>query len=165
MIRRNDTLLPNGLMRQNTTTSKGLSKRAKTMRRMIANKNTMKRRARDEEEYNEDNVLKKLMLDVPEDSQFYKRIDTEQFKKEQEEDEKLDEGEEDNEDNYYESESEMEDLEDIFLDRDINFDKEIKKACVASAKRKQDSTEWSGQDIKINFDPYYAKIAVNQLTS
>lgn len=166
-LKRNDTLLPNGLLRQNTSTSKGMSRKAKTTRRMLAHKNIMKRRTRDEEEYSEDNVLKKIMMDIPELSQFFSKIDTDQFKREQEEEDKLNEGEEDNENDMYysDSERENEDFEDIFLDRDIDFDKEMKRACKATTKRRIDNTEWSGQDIKINYDPFFAKIAVSQLST
>ena len=164
-LRRNDTLLPGGLLRQNTSTSKGLSRRAKTMRRALANRNNMKRKARDEEEYSEENILKRIKLDIPEDSEFFKRVDIEEYKKEQEEDDKLDEGEDDIEsEDYYDDDEDIEEMDDIFLDRDIDFDKEVKRACDAAARRKIDKTEWSGQDIKINYDPYYAKIAVGQLT-
>lgn len=165
-LRRNETLLPGVLMRQNTNTSKGIGRKSKIARRMIANKNTMKKRARDEEEYSEENVLKKLILDIPADSAFSDKVDKEKFKREQEEDDKLDEGEDENEEDIYkESEDEMEDITDIFLDREIDFEKEIENARKTSAKLSKDSVEWSGQDIKIDYDPYYAKIAATQMST
>lgn len=117
-------------MRQNTNTSKGVGRKSKIARRMIANKNTMKKRARDEEEYSEENVLKKLILDIPDESAFSNKVNKEQFKREQEEDDKLDEGEDENEEDdiYKETEEEIEDIADVFLDREIDFDKEIQKA-------------------------------------
>lgn len=165
MIRRNDTLLP-GLMRQNTNTSKGLVRRGRTTKKFLLNKNTFKRRARDEEEYSEENVLKRLIMDIPEESLFFRKEDTLKFKKEMEEDDKLDEGEDENEEeDLYEESEEIEDnMDDIFLDRDIDFDTEIDRACKAAAKRMNDKTEWSGQDIKIDYDPYYARIAVGQMS-
>lgn len=117
-------------MRQNTTNSKGLMRKTRTTKKYFTNKGTMKRRARDEEEYSEENVIKRLILDIPDTSSFSRKIDTEQFKKEQEEDEKLNEGEEDVEDPDFleESEEDTGEPEDLFLDREINFDIEIDRA-------------------------------------
>lgn len=126
-IRRNETIIPGGLMRSNTNTSKGKGRNSRVARRFLQNKTAMKKRVRDEEEYSEDNVLKKLILDVPQNSAFVKKVDKDQFKKDQEEDAKLNEGEED--DKYSrESEDEIVDIEDVFLDREIDFDVEIDRA-------------------------------------
>ena len=165
LIKRNETILPGILLRQNTNTSKGLVRKPK--QKTLMNKNTMKRKVRDEEEYSEENVMKRLILDIPESSISFRKGDAVQFKKENEEDDILEEGEEDNEDEemQIETEEDSDDLEDIFLDREIDFDLEIERACKAAAKRKNDKTEWSGQDIKIDYDPYYATIATNQMSN
>jgi hypothetical protein len=114
-------------MRSNTNTSKGKGRNSRVARRFLQNKNTNKKRVRDEEEYSEDNVLKKLILDVPQNSAFLKKVDKEQFKKDQEEEAKLNEGEED--DKYsQESEDEIVDFEDVFLDREFDFEVEIDRA-------------------------------------
>jgi len=90
----------------------------------------MQKRDKEEEENSEENLLKKVKMDIPPDSEFYKRVDIEKYKKEQEEQDKLKDAEEDDsEDSYYEEdESDVEKIEDIFLNRDINFDKEVRRA-------------------------------------
>ena len=83
-----------------------------------------------------------------------------------EEDKLYDKEYEDNDNDYFEDNmDDEEDLEDIFLDRDIDFDLEIERARESSARRKTDKTEWSGQDIKMDYDPFYARIATNQMSS
>jgi hypothetical protein len=165
-LRRNDTLLPGGMLRQGTNASKTFGKSKKTQKKYLANKNTMKKRAKDEEEQSEENVMKRLILDIPAGSAFYKKQDIDHFKKELEEDDMLEEGEDDIDElkSLNENTEDDDELEDIFLDRDIDFDLEIDRASKAAAKRRNDKTEWSGQDIKSDFDPYLAKIAVNSLS-
>lgn len=165
-LRRNDTMLPGSLLRQNTNTSKGFPRKARTAKRIFTNKNTMKKKAKEEEDHSDENVLKKLIMDIPEDSPFYKKIDMEAFKKQQEEDEKLEEEDDDITEEYEEStQADPEELDDLFLDRNIDFDTEIDRACKNSAKKQFDRTEWSGQDVKFDYDPYFAKLATKQLSA
>ena len=163
-LRRNDTILPGAIMRQGTTVSKTLNRRTKTGGNRVFNKNN-KKKVKEEEDQSNENVLKKLIMDIPETSIFYKIIDTEALKKEQQEDELLDEEDEENDEFEEIVEDDEDDLEDIFLDREIDFDLELERARASSARRKRDRTEWSGQDIKADYDPYYAKIATDQMTS
>jgi len=168
-LKRNDTILPGGIIRQATNLSKSKLRKNKTTRKFLTHKGTIKKKNKDGEEQSEENVIKRLIMDIPASSSFFKKVDTSQFKKEQEEDDKLEEGEEDAEDIEMnmgeEMDSQKQENEDFFIDRDIDFDTEIERACKSSAKRKNDKVQWSGQDIKVNYDPYYAKIAVNQLST
>jgi hypothetical protein len=110
-LRRNDTILPGSLMRQNTNLSKGITRRTKTNKRVFASKVNGKKNARLEEEHNEENVMKKLIMDIPEDSPFYQIIDMESFKKELEEDELLDQDEDEEAgDEFVETEEDEEDF-------------------------------------------------------
>ena len=51
------------------------------------------------------------------------------------------------------------------MDRNIDFDKEIKKACIDATKRKNDRVEWSAQDIKNDYDPYFANAAAELMSN
>lgn len=165
-IKRNDTILPGGLNRQITNMSKTLLKKQTKSRatgRIFADKN-LKKKGREIEELTDDVILKKIILDIPVTSHFYQREYVDKFKKEQAEDQKLDE---DNNDDEEELTTETEDDEDgdIFLDRNINFDKELNKARNDSSKRKNDRVDWSAQDIKFDYDPYFAYSAADQMSS
>ena len=75
-LRRNDTLLPKGIMRQGTTISKNKIRPPKAGSNRIFNTKNNKKRGKEEEDQSNDHVLKKLILDIPETSIFYKIIDT-----------------------------------------------------------------------------------------
>ena len=164
-LRRNDTILPGGLARQITNLSKALVKKqtkSKNTNRVF-NSKSLKKKGRELEEITDDVILKKIILDIPPTSRFYQREYIDNYNKEQEEEMKLDENNDEEEEEALESDSE--DEVDIFLDRDINFDKEIKKAANDSAKRKNDRVDWSGQDIKNDYDPYFAMSAADLMSS
>ena len=165
-LRRNDTILPGGLARQITNLSKTNKKKqtkSKTANRIFGDKNA-KKKGRDMEELTDEVVLRRIILDIPKDSRFYQKEFIEKYDKEQAEDKKLEEeNREESEDEFSETDSD-ENL-DIFLDREINFEKEIKKAWADSAKRKNDKVDWSGQDIKIDYDPYFATSAADQMSN
>ena len=114
------------------------------------------------EEITDDVILKKIILDIPATSHFYQREYIEKYERQQAEDKKLDEENNDEEEEKDDSDSEN-DI-DIFLDRDIDFDKEIKKTCIDATKRKNDRVEWSAQDIKNDYDPYFANAAAEHMT-
>ena len=164
-LRRNDTILPGGLTRQISTMSKTLLKKqtkSKATNRVFNDKN-LKKKGRDMEELTDDVILKRIILDIPEDSRFYQREYVENFKKQQEEDKKLDEENPDESEEESVEEDSEEDL-DIFLDRDINFERDINKARTESAKRKNDRVDWSTQDIKNDYDPYFAYAAADEMS-
>jgi hypothetical protein len=120
-----------------------------------------KRKAKEEDESERKTLFKKMVMDIPETSPFMKFIDYEEFRKEQEEDELINEEDDDEIENIDEEEV---DEEDKFLDRDIDFEEELDIARQATFKRRVDKVEWSGQEIKIDYDPYYAKIGVDQMS-
>ena len=53
---------------------------------------------------------------------------------------------------------------DEFLDRDIDFDFEVTKAILESQSKSPNRVEWSGQDIKIEFDPYFANTIIRDIS-
>ena len=128
-LRRNDTILPGGLARQVTKNSKSLLKmqtKSRAVNRVFNDKNS-KKKGRDMEELTDDVILKRIILDIPENSRFYQREYIEKYQKEQAEDKMLDEENNDEEEEETTEQNSDEDI-DIFLDRDINFDKTIAKA-------------------------------------
>ena len=116
------------------------------------------------EELTDDVILKRIILDIPENSRFYQREYIEKYQKEQAEDKMLDEENNDEEEEETTEQNSDEDI-DIFLDRDINFDKTIAKAWIDASKRKNDRVDWSGQDIKNDYDPYFATSAADEMSS
>jgi len=127
-LKRNNTIIPGVFNRQSTVNSKGMVKKSKTNNRIFVNK-SVKKKARELEEMTDENILKKIITDIEEQSPFYQKEYMNAIRREQEEDKKLDEDENEDEEAYEESSDEdIEDLNDIFLDRNIDFDKEIKKA-------------------------------------
>lgn len=128
-LRRNDTILPGGLARQATKNSKSILKlqtKSKLANRVFSDKNS-KKKGRDMEELTDEVILKKIILDIPQESKFYQREYIQNYQKEQAEDKKLDEDNNDEEEEELTEEDSEEDI-DIFLDREINFDKMIMKA-------------------------------------
>ena len=163
-LKRKETILPGGLSRQMTTNSKTLLKKqikSKATNRVFGN--SKKNLKRNMEEITDEVILRKIILDVPTTSRFYQRQYVENYEKEKAEDKMLDEGNND-ESEMESSEDDPEEDKDLFLDRDINFDKEIHKAIVDSSKRNNDRVDWSGQDIKNDYDPYYAYAAADEIS-
>lgn len=169
-LRRNETLLPGNLMRQGTTNSKQLAtitKQKKDQKKRLFNNKKSTKKGNYEEENSEENKIKKLILDIPEWSPYFNQVDKKKYEKDEKEEQLLNESDEENEyDDRFIDESETEEEnEDIFLDREIDFDIELERARNAATRKMRDKIEWSGQDIKIDYDPYYAYIASNQLSS
>lgn len=58
----------------------------------------------------------------------------------------------------------MQNKQDDFIDRDIDFDLEITRSILFSQGKAPNRCEWSGQDIKIDFDPFNAYATVNEIS-
>jgi len=54
--------------------------------------------------------------------------------------------------------------QDVFIDREIDFDLEITRSRLISQGKSHNKVEWSGQDIKINFDPFFAHTIVKEIS-
>ena len=63
-------------MRQGTNISKTLSRQRKASSNRVFNYKNNKKKVKEEEDHSNENVLKKLILDIPETSIFYKIIDS-----------------------------------------------------------------------------------------